>query len=50
MEIKPVVTYIGVVFSFTGSLSLDRYHFLFLMILKELLIFLSLSTPVLQYA
>ena len=32
-----------------GSLSLDRYHFYFLMILKETLTFLSLSNPVLQY-
>ena len=39
----------GVVFSFLGSLSLDCYHFDFLMILKETLTFLSLSNPVLQY-
>ena len=45
----PVMTYIGVVFSFMGSLSLDCYHFYLLMILKETLTFLSLSNPVLQY-
>ena len=39
----------GVIFSFMGSLSLDRYHSHFLMIFKESLIFLSLSNPVLQY-
>ena len=31
-----------------GLLSLDRYHFYFVMILKETLIFLSLSNPILQ--
>ena len=42
----PVILYIGVVFPFMRSLSLDRYHFL--IILKETLTFLSLSNPVLQ--
>ena len=44
-------TYIGVVFSLTGSLSFDRFDFYlyFLMILKETLTFLSLSNPVPQY-
>ena len=32
-----------------GSLSLDRYHFYFLMISKKVLTFLSLSNPVLPY-
>ena len=32
-----------------GSPLLDRYHFYFLMILKETLTFLSLSNAVLQY-
>ena len=36
---KPVVTYLRAVFSFMGSLSLDHYHFYFLMTLKELLTF-----------
>ena len=41
--------YIGVVFPFMGSLSLDRYHVYFFMILKETLTFLLLSNLVLQY-
>ena len=45
----PIIPYIGVVFPFKESLFLDRYHFYFLMILKETLTFLSLSNPVLQY-
>ena len=49
IEITPIVPYIGVVFSSMESLSLDRYHFYFLMILKETLTFLSLSDPALQY-
>ena len=32
-----------------GSLSLDHYHFYFLMILNEKLTFLSLLNPILQY-
>ena len=32
-----------------GSLTFNCYHFYFLMILKEMLTFLSLSNPVLQY-
>ena len=49
MEITPIATYIGVVFSFMVSLSLDCYHFDFSMILKETLItFLLRSNPVLQ--
>ena len=43
IEITLNITYIGVVFSFIGSLSLDRYHFYFSMILKKALRFLSLS-------
>ena len=35
IKIIPIIRYIGVVFSLTGSLSLGRYHFYFLMILKE---------------
>ena len=50
LEITLVITDIGVVFSFMGSLSLGHYHFHFLMILKEVLTFLSLSNPVLQYS
>ena len=46
MEIIPIIPYIGVFFPFMGLLSLDRYHFNFLMILKETLTFLSLSNPV----
>ena len=46
----PIIPYIGVVLPFKGSLSLDRYNFYFLMILKETLKFLLLSKPVLQYA
>ena len=49
IEIMPIIPYMGVVYSFMGSLSLDRYHFEFLMILKETLIFLSLLNSVLQY-
>ena len=48
-EIIPIIPYIGIVFSFTGFIILDRYHFRFLMILKETLTFLSLSNPVHQY-
>ena len=47
MEITPIVIYIGVVFSFLGLLSLDLYHFDFLMSLKETVWFPSLSNPVL---
>ena len=47
-EILPIIPFVGVVFSFMGSLSLDHYHFYFLMVLKEMLTFLSLSNPVLQ--
>ena len=39
----------GVVFSFMEFLSLDRYHFDLLMILKETLTFMLLSNPVPQY-
>ena len=49
IEITPIICYIRVVFPFMGSLSLDRYRFYFLMILKETLIFLLLSNLVLQY-
>ena len=49
IEITSITPYTGVVFSFMWSLSLDRYHFNFLMILNEMLAFLSLSNPVLQY-
>ena len=49
IEIMPIVPYVGVVFSFMGLLSLDRYHVYLLMILKKTLTFLSLSNPVLQY-
>ena len=35
----PIIPYIGVVFPFIGSLSLDRSHFYFLMTLKETLTF-----------
>ena len=49
LESTFIITYIGVVFSFMGSLSLDRYHLDFLMILKEILTFLSLSNLVLHY-
>ena len=45
----PIITCIGVVFPFVGSLSLDRYHCYLLMILKETLTFLLLSNLVLQY-
>ena len=45
LEITPNVPYMGVVFPLW-----DRYNFYFLMILKEMLIFLSLSNPVLQYS
>mgnify|MGYP001794324743 CR=1 len=45
----PIMSYIGVVFSFMESQLLDRYHFDFLMILKERVTFLLLSKPVLQY-
>ena len=47
IDIMTIILYIGVVFSF--YLSLDQYHFDFLMILKEPLTFLSLSNMVLQY-
>ena len=64
IEIMAIIPYIGVVFSFKGSLSLDRYrqiviirslsldhyHFYFLMILKEMPTFTSLSNTVLQYS
>ena len=49
MEIMPINPYIGVVFSFMGSLSLDRYHFYLLMTLKETLTYLSLRNLVLRY-
>ena len=49
LEIMPVICHIGVVFSFMGSLSLDRCYFYFLMISKEMVTFLSLSNPVLGY-
>ena len=49
MEITPIIPYIGVVFSFMGSLSFNCCNFSFLMILKEMLIFMPLSNPVLQY-
>ena len=45
----PIIHYIGVVFSFMGPPSLDRYHFYFLKILKETLTFMSLSNPAPQY-
>ena len=48
MEIKPIIPYIGVVFSFMGLLLLDRYNFYFLIILKEALTFLQPSDPVLS--
>ena len=47
-KITLVISYIGVVFSFMGLLSLDCCHFYFLMILKEMLKFLLLSNPVVQ--
>ena len=50
VEIMPIILYIGVVLPFTGSLLLDRYHFDFLVILKEVITFLSISNPVLQYS
>ena len=40
--------YIEVVFPFRGSLSLDRYHSYFVMILKKTQTFLCLKNPVLQ--
>ena len=49
IEVTPIIPYIGVVFPFMGLLSLNCYHFYFLMILKETLTFLSLSYPVPQY-
>ena len=49
VEIIPVIPYIGVAFPFMGLLTLDHYHFYFLMIFKETLTFLSLSNLVLQY-
>ena len=45
VKITPIITYVGVVFSFISIL----IYFDFLMILKETLTFLSLSNPVLQY-
>ena len=48
VKIMPIKPYTGVVFSFRGSLSSDRYHFYFLMIWKIALTFLSLSNSVLQ--
>ena len=45
-EIIPNIPYIGVVFPFMGSLSLDRNNFSFAMILTETLTFLLLYDPV----
>ena len=39
---RPYIPYIGVVLPFMGSLSLHRYDFYFLTILKKTLTFLSL--------
>ena len=50
MVIMPIIPYIGGFFPFMRPLSLDRYQFYFLLILKETPKFLSLSNPVLQYA
>ena len=50
LEMVPIIPYIGVVFPFIGSLSLDHNHFYFLMILKKTLTFLLLSNPVLQHS
>ena len=44
-----IIAYIGVVYPFMGSLSLDHYHFYFLMIFKEPLTFPLLSNLILQY-
>ena len=44
-----IVPCIGAVFPFTGLLSLGLYCFYFLMILKETLMFPSLSNPVTQH-
>ena len=48
IEIMIVIPYIGVVFSCMGSLSLDRYNFHFMMIVKETLTFLPISNLALQ--
>ena len=48
IEIMPIMTYTGVVFSFMGSLSINRHHFYLLMILKEKLTFRSLRNSVPQ--
>ena len=48
IEIISIIPFIGVVFPLMGSLSLDRYHFYFLIILKETLTSLPLSNQVLQ--
>ena len=45
----PIIAYVGVVFSFMGSLLWHLYHFDFLVVLKETLTFLSLSNLVQQY-
>ena len=47
IEITPFITYVGVVFSFMGLLSSDRYHFDF-MISMETLTFLLISNLVVQ--
>ena len=46
IEIIPLMSYIGVVFSFVGSLSSDRYHFCLVMTddFKEMLTYPSQST------
>ena len=49
IDIMPIKPYTGVAFPFMGLLSLDCYHFDFLMILKEMLTFLLLSNLILQY-
>ena len=48
VETMPVITYIGVVLPYVGSLSLDRYHFDVLMGLKEMLMFPLVSNLVLH--
>ena len=45
----PIFLYMGFVFLCMRSLSLDCYHFDFLMIVSETLTFLLLSNLVLQY-
>ena len=49
IEVMPAIPYIGVVFPLVGSLSLECHNFEFFMSLKEMLTFLLLPNPVLQY-